>query len=236
MNKELNSYDLSRRFINFAFDNPEKINPNHYAIFFFAIEHCNRLGWKNKFGFPTMMACDAIGIKKAQTFIKYFNELEDWGFIKVVERSRNQYSANIISLISAEPKKGEAMDKAIVKHAVKHGASKGLSNSPIDKQVNKETKKQVNEENKDRYYKFISRYNEITGENKRGSDNDLNNFTFWLKSYTPEEIIQAVKNHDNTFWAEKINPQWLFRTKDTKGQPVDYIGQLLDHKPKARMI
>lgn len=236
MNKELNSYDLSRRFINFAFDNPEKINPNHYAIFFFAIEHCNRLGWKNKFGFPTMMACDAIGIKKAQTFIKYFNDLEDWGFIKVVERSRNQYSANIISLISAEPKKGEAMDKAIVKHAVKHGASKGQSNSPIDKPVNKETKKQVNDKNRDRYYKFISKYNEITGENKRGSDNDLNNFAFWLKSYTPEEIIQAVKNHDDTFWAKKINPQWLFRTKDTKGQPVDYIGQLLDHKPKPKMI
>jgi hypothetical protein len=135
----MNSYDLSRGFINFAFDNPEKISPNHYAIYFFAIEHCNRLGWKCKFGLPTMMVCDAVGIKKPQTFIKYFNDLEDWGFIKVVERSRNQYSANIISLISATPKKGEAMDKAMVNHAAKHGASKGQSNSPIDKQVNKET-------------------------------------------------------------------------------------------------
>jgi hypothetical protein len=135
----MNSYDLSRGFINFAFDNPEKISPNHYAIYFFAIEHCNRLGWKSKFGLPTMMVCDAVGIKKPQTFIKYFNDLEDWGFIKVVERSRNQYSANIINLISATPKKGEAMDKAMVKHAAKQGASKGQSNSPIDKQVNKET-------------------------------------------------------------------------------------------------
>ena len=227
MKDKLNSYELSRAFINFAFDNPEKINPNHYAIYFFAIEHCNRLGWKDKFGFPTMMACDAVGIKKAQTFIKYFNDLEEWGFIKVVERSRNQYSANIISLINAEPKKGEALDKAMVNHAAKQS----LSNSPVDKQVNKE---QYNKD-LDRYQLFIKKWNEIKGTPYRGSKNDINNFNFWLETYSPTEIIQAIKNHDNTFWAEKINPQWLFRTKDTKGQPVDYIGQLLEHVNRSKL-
>ena len=230
----MNSYDLSRGFINFAFDNPEKISPNHYAIYFFAIEHCNRLGWKCKFGLPTMMVCDAVGIKKPQTFIKYFNDLEDWGFIKVVERSRNQYSANIISLISATPKKGEAMDKAMVKHAAKQGASKGQSNSPIDKQVNKE---QITSNiDSERYQLFISKWNAIKGTKYKGSKNDINNFKFWLDTYSPAEIINSIENHDNTFWAESINPQWLFRTKDTKGQPVDYIGQLLNHKPKNKMI
>ena len=230
----MNSYDLSRGFINFAFDNPEKISPNHYAIYFFAIEHCNRLGWKCKFGLPTMMVCDAVGIKKPQTFIKYFNDLEDWGFIKVVERSRNQYSANIISLISATPKKGEAMDKAMVKHAAKQGASKGQSNSPIDKQVNKE---QITSNiDTERYQLFISKWNTIKGTKYKGSKNDINNFKFWLDTYSPTEIINSIENHDDTFWAESINPQWLFRTKDTKGQPVDYIGQLLNHKPKNKMI
>tara|TARA_R110000824_G_scaffold378106_1_gene569562 strand:+ start:264 stop:965 length:702 start_codon:yes stop_codon:yes gene_type:complete len=230
----MNSYDLSRGFINFAFDNPEKISPNHYAIYFFAIEHCNRLGWKCKFGLPTMMVCDAVGIKKPQTFIKYFNDLEDWGFIKVVERSRNQYSANIISLISATPKKGEAMDKAMVKHAAKQGASKGQSNSPIDKQVNKE---QITSNiDSERYQLFISKWNTIKGTKYKGSKNDINNFKFWLDTYSPTEIIKSIENHDDTFWAESINPQWLFRTKDTKGQPVDYIGQLLNHKPKNKMI
>ena len=236
MKDKLNSYELSRAFINFAFDNPEKINPNHYAIYFFAIEHCNRLGWKTKFGFPTMMACDAVGIKKAQTFIKYFNDLEDWGFIKVVERSKNQYSANIISLISAEPKKGEALDKAMVKHAVKQP----LSNSPIDKQVNKEQRtielpKTKQDKDLDRYKLFLAKWNEIKNSKYKGNTNDLVNFNFWLKTYTPTEIIKAVENHDNRFWAEKINPQWLFRTKDTKGQPVDYIGQLLEHVNRSKL-
>jgi uncharacterized phage protein (TIGR02220 family) len=187
MNNELNSYELSRNFINFAFDNPEKISPNHYAIYFFAIEHCNRLGWKTKFGFPTMMACDAVGIKKPQTFIKYFNDLEDWGFIKVVERSKNQYSANIISLISATPKKGEAMDKAMVKHA----ASKGQSNSPINKQVNNITIEQEIDSSK-----LLSLFNSLLGKQaKVVNAKTKTQIKQRLKEgYTKDDIVNAIRN------------------------------------------
>jgi len=130
---ELNSYELSRKWFDWCFENPEKINPNHSAIYFFAIEHCNRLGWKNKFGFPTQMTMDAIGIKKHQTYIKYFNDLVQWGFFELVQKSQNQYSANIISLISAKPKNGKALDKAIIKHTAKQSSSIGQSNGSINK-------------------------------------------------------------------------------------------------------
>lgn len=137
-----NSYNLSRAWFDWCFENPEKISPNHSAIYFFAIEHCNRMGWKEKFGFPTRMAMDAIGIKKHQTYIRYFDDLVEWGFFKLVQRSTNQYSANIISLQSAKPKNGKALDKAIIKHAAKQiasiGQSIGQSNSPIDKPINQE--------------------------------------------------------------------------------------------------
>ena len=234
MNNELNSYELSRCFINFAFDNPEKISPNHYAIYFFAIEHCNRLGWKTKFGFPTMMACDAVGIKKPQTFIKYFNDLEDWGFIKVVERSKNQYSANIISLISATPKKGEAMDKAMVKHA----ASKGQSNSPINKQVNNITIKSITSppEGVAPLYFYIAKgfHNLFL---KKGETKTLNNASLskWvedtrkiievdkvpisqliaIKRYW-EECESGARGTDN-FWFNTINSMSSFRKVDKDG-------------------
>lgn len=131
----MNSYDLSRNFFNWAFDNPELVTPGHIAIYFFAIEHCNRLGWRDKFGLPTMMACEAIGIKKPATFIKYFNDLESWGFITVIQRSKNQYSSNIISLTSATPKNVEALDKAIVKHTSKQMESTRQSKVPIIKPI-----------------------------------------------------------------------------------------------------
>lgn len=149
---KLNSYELSRNWFDFCFDNPEKINPNHTAIYFFAIEHCNRLGWKNKFGFPTQMAMEAIGIKKHQTYIKYFNDLVDWGFFNLVQKSTNQYSANIISLYNAIPKNGKALDKATITHAAKQtdsiGQSTGQSNSSIIKQDNYITNNLLNNEEK----------------------------------------------------------------------------------------
>ncbi len=132
---DINGYQLSRVWFDFCFDNPEKVNPTHTAIYFFAIEHCNRLGWKEKFGFPTQMTMDALGIKKHQTYIKYFNELCEWGFFKLVEKSRNQYSANIISLQYAKPKNGKALDKAFITHAAKQGSSNGQSKDSIDKPI-----------------------------------------------------------------------------------------------------
>ena len=146
----MNAYDLSREFWNWSFDNPEKVSVNHSAIYFFAIEHCNRLGWKEKFGFPSQMTMDAVGIKKHSTYIRYFNDLVEFGFFKLIQKSKNQYSSNIISLTNAMPKKDEALDKAFVKHGAKQTESMGLgmgqSKRSIDKQINKETIEPINNE------------------------------------------------------------------------------------------
>lgn len=166
---DINSYELSRKWFDWSFENPEKISPNHAAIYFFAIEHCNRLGWRNKFGFPTQMVMDAIGIKKHQTYIKYFNDLVEWGFFELVQKSINQYSANIISLISAKPKSGKALDKAIITHAAKQINPIGQSNSSIDKPYNHITNKPIN--NINQYFLDFENGNELI-EIAR-----LNNFT-----------------------------------------------------------
>ena len=162
-------------------------------------------------------------------------------FLSLLEKEEQivQQKMNVTTLISiVNYDTYQQDDTASATPNVQQTSSKRthIKNDKKEKKDNTHIDKPINDKNRDRYRKFIAKYNEITGDNKRGSDNDLNNFVFWLKSYTPEEIIQAVKNHDSTFWADKINPQWLFRTKDTKGQPVDYIGQLLDHKPKPKMI
>ena len=115
----MNGYELSRIWFDWCFENPEKISPNHSALYFFAIEHCNRLGWRKKFGFPTEMVKDAIGIKSYNTYIKTLNDLVDWGFIEMIERSKNQYSANIVALVNFDKALDKALDKAIKKHASK---------------------------------------------------------------------------------------------------------------------
>lgn len=135
MGDELNIYSLSRSWFDFSFSNPEKIRPNHTALYFFAIEHCNRLGWKQKFGFPTTMAMEAIGIKSYNTYISTLTDLVEWGFIKMIEKSKNQYSANIIALSKNDKANNKALDKALTKHTTKQSKSTVQSTDSIDKQI-----------------------------------------------------------------------------------------------------
>ena len=116
----MDSFTLSRIWFNFCFDNPEKVTPNHTALYFFAIEHCNRLGGKEKFGLPTEMAKDALGIKSWHTYINAFNDLVNWGFFKLIQKSKNQYSSNIIALIKNDKALDKALDKAIIKYKENH--------------------------------------------------------------------------------------------------------------------
>jgi hypothetical protein len=133
----MNGYELSRNWFDWSFENPEKINPNHSALYFFIIEHCNRLGWKEKFGLPTTMAKESIGIRSYNTYINTLNDLVDFGFIKLIEKSKNQYSSNIIALSNFDKANDKALDKALIKH----GTKQRESNSSINKQEtrNKET-------------------------------------------------------------------------------------------------
>ena len=116
---KLSGYELSRAWFDFSFTNPELINPNHSALYFFAIEHCNRLGWKSKFGLPTTMAMEAIGIKSYNTYKKTLTDLIEWGFITMVQKSTNQYSSNIIALSKIDKAPDKALDKALTKHTTK---------------------------------------------------------------------------------------------------------------------
>lgn len=138
----MTGYELSRKWFDFCFDNPEKINPNHTALYFFCVEHCNRLGWKEKFGLPTTMAKEAIGIKSYNTYIKTLRDLIEFGFIIMIEVSKNQYSSNIIALSNfnkaLDTPTEDALsnfDKALIKHTSKQGESTQQSIDSINKLI-----------------------------------------------------------------------------------------------------
>ena len=138
---EFNSYELSRNWFDWCFENPEKINTNHTALYFFIIEHCNRLGWKERFGLPTTMSMDALGIKNYRTYSKAFDDLVEWGFIKLIEKSKNQWSATVIALV----KNTKATTKALSKATLKHSQKQSISTVSIDKPINLLTNKPINQ-------------------------------------------------------------------------------------------
>jgi len=127
-------FKLTRAFWDYAFENPEKIKPNHCALYLFIVEHCNRLGWKYKFGLPTTMVKDAIGIRSYNTYITTLNDLVDFGLIDLIERSKNQYSSNIVAISNFDNALDKALDKALIKHSTKQSESTVQSIDSIIKQ------------------------------------------------------------------------------------------------------
>lgn len=113
MSETPSGYELSRDWFEWSFENMDLINPTHSALLFFMIEHRNKLGGQQKFGLPRDMAKSAIGIKNNRTYTKAFEDLVEWGFVKVVEKSKNQHSANIISLVKNRKSKTKCYQNAI---------------------------------------------------------------------------------------------------------------------------
>jgi len=180
-------YSLSRSWFNFCFENPDLIKPNHTAILFFAIEHCNRLAWKTKFGFPTTMAMEAIGIKSYNTYIESLNQLVEWGFIKLIEKSKNQYSANIIALSENNKAHSKALDKAFIKHGTKQSESTGQSIDSIDKQIYKDTSIQ---DTNIQYEIVFENFKKKYPGTKRGLKTEFDNFK--NKNHNWKEIINLL--------------------------------------------
>jgi len=130
--KNFTGYELSRQWFDWSYENPEKINSNHTALYFFIIDHYNRLGHKENFGLPSYMAMEALGIKNYRTFKKAFQDLIDWQFISLIEKSKNQYSTNIIAIVFNTKAHTKARTKARLKHLQKQRKSTATINKPFN--------------------------------------------------------------------------------------------------------
>lgn len=109
------------------------------------------------------------------------------------------------------------------------------------KNVNKNVSKNV-EENKgrkvgskkpqDRMYReaevILSGYNTYFNKKFKNIDVWFKNFVFWRKTYSLEEIQDAILNaKGDSWWKDKLTLEKLFRTKNKNGE-CDYIGGLLN--------
>jgi hypothetical protein len=212
----MNIYELSRSFWDYAFENPDKIRPNHIALYFFSVEHCNRLGWKKKFGLPTSMAMEAIGIKSYNTYIQTFKDLVEFGFFDLIEKSKNQYSSNVIALSNFNKALNKALDKALIKHATKQHESTQQSIDSIDIPINNiQVNNSTNEKEKIQDGVFVSvvrdrKWLETMAMNHK-TDIDLvkghlRKFYFHCIAYDHWKTTESkVKQHFNN-WMIKGNP------------------------------
>ena len=227
---KLNVYDLSRNFWDFAFENPSKIKPTHCALYFFAIEHCNRLGWKEEFGLPTSMVIEAIGIKSYSVYKKTFDELVEFGFIEVAQYSKNQYSSNIIALkenCKANDKANckahdKALDKALSKHVSKHLQSNMSINRQIHNNTNiQEYNNTEQQQNKNILLSAVEE-NSIQESEKRFYEIATSFQDMLIEKFTSQKL--SCRNIENAKYVNWINDIRLMLETDKRS--VDDIRQI----------
>jgi len=100
---------------------------------------------------------EAIGVKNWRTYSKALSDLVEWGFIDMIEISKNQYSSNIIAIVKNTKAPTKALDKALQKHSTKQGESI----VSIDKQLTIEQETINNE-----FERFWNMYNKKTSRKK----------------------------------------------------------------------
>lgn len=94
----INGYSLSNEWFEFVLDNPDKVTGNHTALYMWLVQINNRVKWRTKFQVTTRENMDGMACKSRTTYHKCFDNLVEWGFITVVQKSSNQYQCNVISL------------------------------------------------------------------------------------------------------------------------------------------
>jgi uncharacterized phage protein (TIGR02220 family) len=219
----MNSYELSTNWFEFSFQNPDRVKPLHTALYFYTIEKCNKMGWKQKFGFPTDQAMEAVGIKNYKTYIKGLLDLVDFGFIKIHQRSKNIHTSNIIEVV----KNTNVTTNAHTKASQMHTPKQVHSTVSIDKLVNYKTYKLIKdnvsvvEDNLEKWIKsdteekniisfdfdkFILFFAEVTGKKIRNTQSlrKLINDILKTKDYTENDVYSVVKVKTKE-WKGKVN-------------------------------
>lgn len=144
----MTGYEYSRNFFDWAFENPDINTPSHTATYMWIIDKWNRSGQVQKLVLPSSESMAAIGVKSYNTYIKVLQDLIEFGFIEMIQKSKNQFTANIIALSNFDKALDKALDKAMIKHTTKQHESTiqstDESNYSIYKQSNKVTIEQSN--------------------------------------------------------------------------------------------
>ncbi|MDI9863995.1 hypothetical protein QM480_06650 [Flectobacillus sp. DC10W] len=144
----MNGYELSNRWYSWCSENNDIVTPNHHAVYFWCIEKCNRLGWPQSFSLPSDEAMHHLGIRSYKTYIKALEELISFGFLTLLQRSKNQYTANVIALVKntkALPKQSAKQIQSRVQstsEAQTKAVPKQSDHNKTNKLLNLETKKE----------------------------------------------------------------------------------------------
>lgn len=83
--------------------------------------------------------------------------------------------------------------------------------------------------------KVLTKWNQIHGTRFTSTASIEVNLKDWLKEYSLDDILRGIEivalHH---YWRDKMNPTIYLRRGNPRGERVDYIGEMLNYKPKKQ--
>jgi hypothetical protein len=128
-------FELSRAWWAYAAEN--RVKPIHHTLYFYIINKANSLHWKEEIGLPTGYTLEMLGTSSYKTYIAALEDLQTFGFIKVVERAKNQHTSNVVALVNSTKADTKADTKAGSKHIPKQVHHKKTSKNSKESKNNK---------------------------------------------------------------------------------------------------
>lgn len=183
-------FKLISSFIEFCEKNPEKVNNTASALYLYILNLNNKLGWPDKFGLPRDFAMTILGTSSHKTYTKAVQNLIDWGFLKVISKSKNQYQSNVFAMV----KNTSARLKHIPEQVPKLDRSESCIDIPL-----KTIKDNINNpSSKTRAGLYVDYLNKIFGKSYRVTEKVIGNFkarteTDKYDSKTLQAVIDNLK-------------------------------------------
>jgi hypothetical protein len=159
------------------------------------------------------MVMEAIGVKNWRTYSAGLNELVEFGFVEMVEISKNQYSSNIIAIVKNTKASTKALDKALQKHSTKHSQS----TVSINKQ---ETNKQETIEQ--RKLKFADSLKDYLDIYNKEMLNDF--YSYWTEA-TLDKNPKLKFELQRTWSYSRRLAQWKRNDDKFNPKPTDFSEQ-----------
>lgn len=217
----MNGYELTRKWFDFKFENVDKCKSIHTDLYMYIVDLWNRLGNKEKFGLPTQVTMELLGIGSYNTYKKIYQDLVDWKFIIEVQKSKNQYQSRVIALSKNDKASDKALDKSNIR-ALDEAPNKASDESSdvIDKQSNKVTKEQERGGTKKKSYRF-----------KPPSQEEVYDFLIYKKLHPTLAKKEAKKYFD--FYESKNWYVGKNKMKNWKAAASGWINRMDNFKPNS---
>jgi hypothetical protein len=210
-----NGYNLEDQWWEFSENTSERVSPIHIALYFRLVRLNNRLKWVEVFGVPTEHTMHTIGIKSYRSYKRAFDDLVLWGFIKLIEKSHNQYTSNQVALVL----KAKAKDRALIlKTKAKDKASAGADVSEAKAEqayINYTNKKTYKQDKKKPIHPSLEEVKQYFDENE----------------YSPEAAIKAYNHYSLANWHD-VNNKPVLNWK----QKMNIVWFKPENKKKVRML